>query len=74
MDPFGGFGAVHQPWTLLRLHAALRLSNFGDLGQDGPDAERLRAHEATVAREFAAIEKIDQESAATKLEDLMDVA
>ena len=27
-----------------------------------------------LAREFAAIEKIDQESAATKLEDLMDVA
>ena len=27
-----------------------------------------------LAREFAAIEKIDQEAAATKLEDLMDVA
>ena len=27
-----------------------------------------------LAREFAAIEKIDQEAAATKLEDLMDAA
>ena len=42
--------------------------------QSYSERQRYQAALERLAREFAAIEKIDQEAAATKLEDLMDAA